>query len=172
VSEERREKPTGEQRTVRGAAYQLEMQRQLARLNLKSRAFTDAMRADSAERRLVEEGRERLLESERASHAETERARRKARAILESISDAYFALDQERRFVYVNRLAERFWDTPREELLGKNIRGVFPQAVGTESYQAIERAAKEGVGIEFEMAFPVLPGSLVARRTYPSAEGL
>jgi hypothetical protein len=73
----------------------------------------------------------------------------------------------------VSRLPGRFWDNkPQKGLLGKNIWEVFPQAGGTESYQVIERGAKEGVGIEFEMVFPVLPGSLVARRTYHSAEGL
>src|SRR5215213_11090516 len=115
---------------------------------------------------------ERLLESERAARAETEKARQEARAILESMSDAFFALDQERRFVYVNRQAKRFWDKRREELLGKNIWEVFPQAVGTESYQVIERAANEGVSNDFEMAFPVLEDNVVAGRIYPSAEGL
>src|SRR5215210_6947345 len=115
---------------------------------------------------------ERLLESERAARAETEKARQEARAILESMSDAFFALDQERRFVYVNRQAKRFWDKRREELLGKNIWEVFPQAVGTESYQVIERAANEGVSIEFETISPVFQGSLITGRTHPSAEGL
>jgi PAS domain S-box-containing protein len=106
------------------------------------------------------------------TQAEIEKARQEARTILERISDAFFALDPERRFVYVNREAERFWDKPREELLGKNIWEVFPQAVGTESYEVIERTAKEGVGIEFETISPVFQGSLIAGRTHPSAEGL
>jgi PAS domain S-box-containing protein len=99
-------------------------------------------------------------------------ARQEVRTILGSISGAFFTLDQERRFVYVNGEAERFWDKPREELLGKNIWEVFPQAVGTESYQAIERAAKEGLSTEFETISPVSQGSLVAGRIHPSAEGL
>jgi PAS domain S-box-containing protein len=60
---------------------------------------------------------------------------------------------------------------PWEELVGKNIREVFPSAVGTEGYRTIERAAKEGVTIEFEEASSVVPGAWVAGRVYPSAEG-
>ena len=72
----------------------------------------------------------------------------------------------------MNREAERFWDKPREDLLGKNIWEVFPQAVATVSYRAIERAANEGVSTELETASPVVQGSWVAGRVYPSAEGL
>ena len=116
--------------------------------------------------------RERLLERERAARAEAERARQETQSILESISDGFFALDRERRFVYVNREAERFWGKPREDLMGKDIREMFPSAVGTEGFRAIERAEKEGVATEFEMASSVVPGAWVAGRVYPSAEGL
>jgi PAS domain S-box-containing protein len=126
----------------------------------------------ASERGSVAREREQLLESERAARAEAEKARQRTVAILESISDGFFALDRERRFVYVNREAERFWGKPREELLGKDIREVFPQAVGTEGYQAIDRAANEGVTTEFEAASSVVPGAWVGGRAYPSAEGL
>ena len=116
--------------------------------------------------------RERLLERERAARAEAERARQETQGILESISDGFFAIDRERRFVYVNREAERFWGKPREDLMGKDIREMFPSAVGTEGFRAIERAEKEGVATEFEMASSVVPGAWVAGRVYPSAEGL
>jgi PAS domain S-box-containing protein len=116
--------------------------------------------------------RERLLERERAARAEAERARQEIQGILESISDGFFAIDRERRFVYVNREAERFWGKPREDLMGKDIREMFPSAVGTEGFRAIERAEKEGVATEFEMASSVVPGAWVAGRVYPSAEGL
>ncbi len=98
--------------------------------------------------------------------------RQENRTILESITDAFFTLDQERRFVYVNAEAERFWGKPRDELLGKNIWEVFPQAVGTESHRAIEQAAKEGVSTEFGTISPVFQGRLIAGRTHPAAEGL
>lgn len=44
---------------------------------------------------------------------------------LESISDCFYALDNEFRFTYVNNAAEELWDLKREELLGRKIHQVF-----------------------------------------------
>lgn len=82
------------------------MRQRLARRSQSGRAFADTMRASGAERRRQAEERERLLERERAAHAEAERAHRRTEAILESINYGFFALDRERRFVYVNGNAE------------------------------------------------------------------
>ena len=110
------------------------------------------------------EDRERLLLREQA-------AREQATDILESISDAFFAVDVEWNFTYVNGKAEEFWGRSREELLGKNVWEEFPQAAGSEFYRQIEQAMEEGVTTEFETISPVLD-AWVAGRAYPSREGL
>jgi PAS domain S-box-containing protein len=110
------------------------------------------------------EDRERLLLREQA-------AREQATDILESISDAFFAVDVEWNFTYVNGKAEEFWGRSRDELLGKNVWEEFPQAVGSEFYQQIERAMEGGVTTEFETTSPAM-GAWVAGRAYPSREGL
>src|SRR5215211_7341688 len=79
------------------------------------------------------EGRERLLSREKA-------ALERAADTLESISDAFYAVDEEWRFTYVNGKAEELWGRSREELLGHNIWEEFPEAVGSESYRQIKRA--------------------------------
>ena len=38
--------------------------------------------------------------------------------ILEIISDAFYAVDQDWRFTYVNRLAEEWWGHLRESMIG------------------------------------------------------
>jgi PAS domain S-box-containing protein len=114
--------------------------------------------------RMEAEERERLLVREQA-------ARERATDILESISDAFFAVDNEWRFTYVNSKAEELWDRSREELLGKDYWEEFPQAEGSESYRQIKRAMEEGLTTEFETLSPVL-GIWVAGRAYPSQEGL
>ena len=126
------------------------------------RGFAKVTR-DITERKEAEE-RGRLLAGERA-------ARERVTSILESISDAFFALDHDWRFTYFNRNAEGFWGRSREELLGKNIWEEFPQALGSESYRQINRAMEEHITTEFEMALPVL-GTWIAGRAYPSQEGL
>jgi PAS domain S-box-containing protein len=110
------------------------------------------------------EERERLLLREQA-------AREWATHTLESISDAFYSVDRDWRFTYVNNKAEELWGRSREELLGKNMWEEFPQAVGFESYRQIKRAMEENVTTEFETISPVLD-AWIAGRAYPSAEGL
>src|SRR5690242_4124461 len=69
------------------------------------------------------EAEERL----KASHEEL-------RAILESITDAFFGLDAEWRFTYINAEAERVMGRPRKKLLGRSILEVFPQVRDTTFY--------------------------------------
>jgi PAS domain S-box-containing protein len=110
------------------------------------------------------EERERLLVREKADLERTT-------DILESISDAFYAVDRGWRFTYVNGKAEELWGRSREELLGKNVWEEFPQLEGSELRRQIERAMEEGKTTEFEAISPVL-GRWVAGRAYPAAEGL
>jgi PAS domain S-box-containing protein len=126
------------------------------------RGFAKVTR-DITARREAEE-RERLLARERA-------ARERATDILESISDAFYAVDRQWCFTYVNNRAEELWGRSRDELLGKNIWEEFPEEVGSESHRQIRLAMEKGVTTEFETESPILE-AWVAGRAYPSAEGL
>ncbi len=126
------------------------------------RGFAKVTR-DITARKEAEE-RERLLAHQRAALERTT-------DILESISDAFYAVNREWRFTYVNGKAEELWGRPREELLDKRIWEEFPEAEGSEPYRQIRRAMEEGVTTEFETVSPVL-GTWVAGRAYPSTEGL
>jgi PAS domain S-box-containing protein len=126
------------------------------------RGFAKVTRDITARKEAAE--RERLLAHEQA-------AKEWATATLESISDAFYAVDRDWCFTYVNAQAEAIWGRSREELLGKNIWEEFPQAVGSESYRQIKRAMEEGVTTDFENVSPVL-GIWVAGRVYPSRAGL
>jgi len=127
------------------------------------RGFAKVTR-DITERREAEE-RERLLAQEQA-------AREQVSGILESISDAFYAVDEEWRFTYVNGKAEELWGRSREELLGKNspsgwLRVLHPAQAGgrgTRGHRvrdAIPRAG--GVDCRTDLPFSegtfcVLPG--------------
>ncbi len=50
-----------------------------------------------------------------------------ANGVLESITDAFFGLDNEWRFAYLNSQAERTFGRTRDDLLGKNIWDEFPR---------------------------------------------
>ena len=92
-------------------------------------------------------------------------------AILESISDAFYALDHEWRFTYINRKAEQMLGRSREQLIGKNIWEEFPTAAMSDAYTYHQRAMTERDVVEFEMLSPVL-NSWIAGRIYPSAYGI
>ncbi len=126
------------------------------------RGFAKVTR-DMTERREAAE-RERKLAQEQA-------ARDQAAEILESISDAFFAVDGGWRFTYVNRKAEEVWDVSREELVGKNVWEMFPDWTDSEFSLRARRAMEEGSANAFETA-SLVPGAWIAVRIYTSRTGL
>ncbi|MDQ2776047.1 MAG: PAS domain S-box protein [Acidobacteriota bacterium] len=91
--------------------------------------------------------------------------------ILESITDAFFALDDEWRFTYLNQEAERVLLRRREDLLGKNVWDEFAPAVGGTFHTEYLRARREGVTVKFEEYYPPL-GAWLEVSAYPLPDGL
>jgi len=91
--------------------------------------------------------------------------------IFESITDAFFALDKQWQFTYLNRQAEQLLQRTRAELLGKNIWDELPEAVGSKFYQEYHRAVSEQVSVKFEEFYPPLD-TWFAVHAYPSPDGL
>jgi PAS domain S-box-containing protein len=105
----------------------------------------------------------RESEERREAHGRTER-------ILESITDAFYALDAEFCFSYVNRQSEALWGRAREEMLGRHFLDVFPEATGSLPFSQHERALKERVPLHYETISPII-GSWVEVSIYPTADG-
>ncbi|MGE5526506.1 MAG: PAS domain-containing protein [Rhodospirillaceae bacterium] len=99
-----------------------------------------------------------------------ERQRRMG-TILESISDAFYAVDNEWRFVYVNSQAERFFGHSKHELIGASIWSVFPEAAQSKLGGELRRAMSEQVPIAVEVHAPTVQ-HWVELRAYPSPDGL
>ena len=74
--------------------------------------------------------------------------------VLESMGDAFYTLDRDWRFTYVNGGAERAWGRPRDDLLGRSIRNVFPQLVGSDLDAALTAALAVGRDSQFETTDP------------------
>jgi two-component system CheB/CheR fusion protein len=77
-------------------------------------------------------------------------------AILESIADAFYSLDDEWRFVVVNPAAERApFGRPASELLGKVIWDVFPAIPSTRIYQHYLDAVQKRSHEHYEAQSPL-----------------
>ncbi len=106
-----------------------------------------------------------------ASTEALSRANSRNSAMLESITDAFYALDRDWRFTYVNQRAEQILRCSREDLLGKSIWSEYPDTVHTIFYEEFYRASREGTTATFEFNFPPL-STWAKVRAYPSPEGL
>ncbi|MGL5924835.1 PAS domain S-box protein [Chroococcidiopsis sp.] len=146
---------------------QLELRRHLvgsARLNAQ-------LQAEISDRQRIEAERQPLLAREQAARTEAETARNRVTNILESITDAFFALDGEWRFTYLNDRAEQLLQRSRDRLLGQSIWQEFPEAVNSNFYQKYRQARAQQMSVEFEEFYPPLQ-TWFAVHAYPTKEGL
>src|ERR1044071_1970292 len=91
--------------------------------------------------------------------------------ILNDISDAFFALDKEWRFTFINTQAEIILQKSREELLGKNIWQEFDGAVGSVFYNEYHKAVTENITVQFQEFYAPFDKWFDVR-AYPSEYGL
>jgi PAS domain S-box-containing protein len=82
---------------------------------------------------------------------EVQAEKEKSFAILENIADAFYALDSEYRFVYLNRRAEAYFGVRRETLIGRVVWEAYPMAAGTNFQTQYERAIRDQVSVNFEI---------------------
>ena len=92
--------------------------------------------------------------------------------VLESITDAFVAVDADWRFTYVNERAEQLLQRPRKELLGNDLWEEFPEAVNLEFYEHYQRAMRTRESVEFEAYFPPLEAWLEVSTHPIEADGL
>jgi PAS domain S-box-containing protein len=93
------------------------------------------------------------------------------RNILQSISDAFYAVDEQWKFTYFNKEAENLLKKREDEVLGRNIWEVFPQALGTPLEQIFREVRETGISASFEYLFPG-DGAWYEINAYPSTGGV
>jgi PAS domain S-box-containing protein len=91
--------------------------------------------------------------------------------ILESISDAFYAVDADWRFTYINRIAEAWWGRRREDLIGKVVWDELVDAVGSPSHAAHLEAARERRVVRLE-AMSSVPAKWLDISIFPTGTGL
>src|ERR1043165_5142200 len=70
--------------------------------------------------------------------------------VLEGMSDAFYMLDSEWRYTYVNRQCEIYYGRKRDELIGRVIWDVFPKAVGTIFDERFHQVLEQRSAAHFE----------------------
>ena len=91
--------------------------------------------------------------------------------ILERITDAFYAVDQNLVITYFNHKAELLSGKSREEMVSKTIWEAFPKTPGTIFERYLHKAFAEQVPVNFE-AFSTVKPMLLDFSIYPSQNGL
>ncbi|MCP4702278.1 MAG: PAS domain-containing protein [Gammaproteobacteria bacterium] len=99
------------------------------------------------------------------------KANRNTVNILESITDAFVALDREKRITYLNPQAARMLGKAPEHFTGRYFSEIFPQAADAKLSIALRQAHSERLVIRFEQFYPA-PERWFEVRAYPGKEGL
>jgi diguanylate cyclase (GGDEF)-like protein/PAS domain S-box-containing protein len=111
------------------------------------------------------------ITDKRLAEQEAARIAQRFSATLESITDAFYTLDREWRFTFLNREAERLFKRPRAQLLGKVLWDEFGALKGQIGYCEFHRAMRENCTVVFEEYYAPYQ-TLSEVRAYPSDEGL
>lgn len=102
---------------------------------------------------------------------ELELSELKMAKILEGISDGFFSLDRNWQFTFVNNETQKT-QTKNLQLLGRNIWEVFPEAVGSPTYDKLQEAMFQNESLHWQTnSFP-LPDHVYSFHAYPFYEGL
>lgn len=102
---------------------------------------------------------------------ELQKSNQQVSKILESITDAFFALDPNWNFTYLNSRAEQILFQNREEVIGRCIWDVLPEAAASTFYQEYHRAVSQQVTVHFEEFYSPL-GIWFEVQAYPYEDGL
>ncbi len=90
--------------------------------------------------------------------------------LLESITDAFVAVDDQWCFTYVNSAAEAIFGRSRESMLGRSYWELFPTVLGSAFEEPLRRAMRERVALTIDGPYDPLAGWFEVG-AYPLASG-
>ncbi|MFN3640511.1 MAG: PAS domain S-box protein, partial [Flavobacterium sp.] len=98
----------------------------------------------------------RNIDEKRKNAVALQQAFEEKNNILESIGDAFFAVDNHWTVTYWNRMAEEILSRPKHEIVGKNLWKVYSDAIDTDFYTKYHLAKETGEIVIFEAFYPTL----------------
>lgn len=108
------------------------------------------------------------------AHDSTElrEARDRVARVLESMTDAFFSVDPDWRFTFLNAEAEKVLGRSGDGLLGRELWEEFPAAVGSEFEVHYRTAMESGRPTSFEAYYPPPLDGWYEVRAWPGPDGL
>jgi len=134
------------------------------------RLMGKALRGEDGQVTHVQGAVQDISDSVRAEN-EVKRLADRLQNTLDSITDAFFSVDTDWRFSYINPQAERVLEREAADLLGQNVWDMFPEARDTELFQRYHLAMNSGESQHIELFYPALQRWLEIS-AYPFEEGL
>ncbi|MBV8674350.1 MAG: response regulator [Acidobacteriaceae bacterium] len=115
--------------------------------------------------------RSELTGREQELRRKAEDAEKRYRSMLESMSEAFIAVDRDWRIAYINQQVEAFLSRKAHEVKGRTLWEVFPGLSETKFGQAYREAMETGRVTEVEEFYEATGGWFQAN-AYPSPQGL
>jgi diguanylate cyclase (GGDEF)-like protein/PAS domain S-box-containing protein len=94
-----------------------------------------------------------------------------AAQILDSIGDAFVAVDREWRFTYFNKKAEQVFRMRAARLLGRVCWELFPEGTRSQGYRRLHEAMAEGRSVEY-LEYSLRYSIWYEVKAYPTPDGL
>lgn len=111
------------------------------------------------------------VDDEKRRSVEFERLAERLNITLESITDGFLTLDRDWCFTFINDQGERIMHQRREQILGRSLWDVLPEARGTLFEEKYRYAVDHQQSVSFEGYYEPL-NLWVDIKTFPSEEGL
>lgn len=111
------------------------------------------------------------IDDRKRAEIDGKRALEERNTILESIDDAFFAIDKNWVVTYWNNMAEKVLETPKDKVLNHNLWEVFSDSVNSDSYRKYHQAVETNQAVHFEDYYePIEKWYEIS--AYPSDTGL
>ncbi|MBS1519900.1 MAG: PAS domain S-box protein [Bacteroidetes bacterium] len=102
---------------------------------------------------------------------EVKKASERLNSFVESITDAFFIVNNDWMFIRVNTAFEKITGKSRQKILGSVIWDIFPGIIATEFEEAYRKAMHEEISVQFTEYFKPL-SKWLNTTVYPASEGL
>lgn len=150
---------------VRGRPLDANEEWQLAALADQAEIALQNARLYEMELAELNRERDQTLEALRESN-------QKIKNILETITELFYTLDREWRFVEVNKRVVEMFGKSREALIGQVIWNLYPEAKHSALYTYFFKAMAEMTPQHFEVESRIVPGVWFEVHAYPASTGL